>query len=44
MSKILIIDDEPGIRTVLSDIIKDENHQVLTGGDGFEGLAILKEE
>ena len=44
MSKILIIDDEPGIRTVLSDIIKDENHQVFTVGDGFEGLAILKEE
>lgn len=44
MSKILIIDDEPGIRTVLSDIIRDENHQVLTGGDGFEGLEILKKE
>jgi len=44
MSKILIIDDEPGIRTVLSDIIRDENHQVLTGSDGFEGLTILKEE
>ena len=44
MSKILIIDDEPGIRTVLSDIIRDENHQVLTGGDGFEGLSILKKE
>ena len=44
MSKILIIDDEPGIRTVLSDIVRDENHQVLTGADGFEGLTILKEE
>ncbi len=44
MSKILIIDDEPGIRTVLSDIIKDENHKVVTAGDGFEGLTILKEE
>ncbi len=44
MSKILIIDDEPGIRTVLSDIIKDENHQVFTGGDGFEGLTVLREE
>jgi two-component system, NtrC family, nitrogen regulation response regulator NtrX len=44
MSKILIIDDEPGIRTVLSDIIRDENHEVLTAGDGFEGLAILKAE
>jgi two-component system, NtrC family, nitrogen regulation response regulator NtrX len=44
MSKILVIDDEPGIRTVLSDIIRDENHQVLTAGDGFEGLTILKEK
>ncbi len=44
MSNILIIDDEPGIRTVLSDIIRDENHQVFTGGDGFEGLGILKTE
>jgi len=43
MSNILIIDDEPGIRTVLSDIIRDENHKVLTAGDGFEGLSILKE-
>ena len=44
MSTILIIDDEPGIRTVLSDIIRDENHQVLIAGDGFEGLSTLKEQ
>ncbi|MDA3940894.1 MAG: sigma-54 dependent transcriptional regulator [Spirochaetia bacterium] len=44
MSKILIIDDEPGIRTVLSDIIRDENHHVFAAGDGFEGLSILKSE
>ena len=44
MSNILIIDDEPGIRTVLSDIIRDENHNVLTAGDGFEGLSTLKEQ
>ncbi len=43
MEKILIIDDEPGIRTVLSDILEDERYGVYTAGDGFEGLAILRE-
>ncbi len=44
MSKILIIDDEPGIRTVLTDILEDENYQVFSAVDGFEGLALLKQE
>ncbi len=44
MSKILIIDDEPGIRTVLSDIFEDEKYNVITAADGIEGLAILKNE
>lgn len=44
MSKILIIDDEPGIRTVLSDILEDEKYKVITAADGIEGLAILKNE
>ena len=43
MSTILIIDDEPGIRTVLTDILEDEKYTVLSAGDGFEGLSILKE-
>lgn len=44
MSTILVIDDEPGIRTVLTDILEDEKYTVLTAGDGFEGLSILKEQ
>ena len=44
MSNVLIVDDEPGIRTVLSDIIRDENHNVLSASDGFDGLKILKEK
>lgn len=44
MKKILIIDDEPGIRTVLRDILSDEGYQVLVAEDGFEGLRILKEQ
>ena len=43
MSTILVIDDEPGIRTVLTDILEDEKYTVITAGDGFEGLSILKE-
>ncbi|MBI9103909.1 MAG: sigma-54-dependent Fis family transcriptional regulator [Spirochaetales bacterium] len=44
MKKILIIDDEPGIRTVLKDIVTDEGYDVALAGDGFEGLKILREE
>ncbi|MBN2050322.1 MAG: sigma-54-dependent Fis family transcriptional regulator [Spirochaetales bacterium] len=42
MSDILIIDDEPGIRTVLTDILEDEHYTVFTAGDGFEGLAVIR--
>ena len=43
MSTLLIIDDEPGIRTVLSGIFEDEDYEVLTAADGFAGLALLRE-
>ncbi|KGE71873.1 sigma-54-dependent transcriptional regulator [Spirochaeta lutea] len=42
MSTILIVDDEPGIREVLQDILEDEEYQVVTAEDGVEGLQILK--
>ncbi len=42
MSSILVIDDEPGIRTVLTDILEDEDYTVFTAGDGFEGLNIIR--
>ena len=44
MGRILVIDDEPGICSVLKDILEDEHHQVLTAGDGYEGLALLQQE
>ena len=43
MSTLLIIDDEPGIRTVLSGIFEDEGYDVLAAADGFAGLAVLRE-
>ncbi len=44
MNRILIIDDEPGIRSVLRDILEDEKYKVFTAEDGFEGLEIMKQE
>jgi len=41
MSTILIIDDEPGIRTVLRDILEDEDYSVLDAEDGIQGLTEL---
>ena len=41
MSTILIIDDEPGIRTVLRDVLEDEGYTVLAAEDGIQGLAVL---
>ena len=38
MSTILVIDDEPGIRTVLRDVLQDEEYDVFLAEDGYEGL------
>jgi two-component system nitrogen regulation response regulator NtrX len=37
--KILIIDDEPAIRTTLANILHDEGHKTALCGSGEEGLA-----
>lgn len=41
--KILIIDDEPPIREVLSASLKDEGYQVKTAPDGEAGLRAIRE-
>ncbi len=43
--KVLVIDDETGVRRTLSMILEDEGYQVITASDGREGLErALKEE
>ena len=43
--KVLVIDDEAGVRRTLSMILEDEGYQVITASDGQEGLErALKEE
>ncbi len=42
--KILVIDDEEGIREVLREIFQDEGHRVVLAGTAREGLEKLKQD
>lgn len=44
MSTILVIDDEPGIRDVLREILQDEGYTVRDAPDGPTGLEIVSNE
>jgi len=41
MPEILIIDDEPGIRSALASILEDEKYKVFTAEDALVGMDIL---
>ncbi|MBN1411442.1 MAG: sigma-54-dependent Fis family transcriptional regulator [Spirochaetales bacterium] len=44
MTAILIIDDEPGIRNVLKDVLADEGYRIFLAEDGIKGLGVLERE
>ncbi|MBU0927306.1 MAG: sigma-54 dependent transcriptional regulator [Spirochaetes bacterium] len=44
MGAILVIDDEPGIRATVKDILEDEGYRALTAEDGYAGLDLLRVE
>jgi two-component system nitrogen regulation response regulator NtrX len=44
MARILVIDDEPAIRTTLSSILEDEGHKTLSCESGEEGIAQFARE
>jgi two-component system, NtrC family, nitrogen regulation response regulator NtrX len=44
MGKILIVDDEPSIRTALREILEFEDYEVCEAGSGLEALEVAKEE
>lgn len=44
MARILIIEDERAMRTVLADLLAAEGHRVLTAADGERGLACALEQ
>ncbi|MDR0709548.1 MAG: response regulator, partial [Spirochaetaceae bacterium] len=44
MTRILIVDDEQGIRRTLASIMEDEGYQAFTAEDALVGLEILERE
>lgn len=44
MSKVLVVDDDPGIALLLKRIISKKGHQIVTAGNGWEGLKMAQEE
>jgi two-component system nitrogen regulation response regulator NtrX len=44
MGAILVIDDEPGIRATVKDILEDEGYRAITAEDGPTGLDALKHD
>jgi CheY-like chemotaxis protein len=44
LPKILVIDDDPVMRQLMSMILEREGHQVILAEDGLEGLAKRQEE
>ena len=43
-AKILVVDDDPDIRTVLTALLESKGYQVVTASGGKEGLDALKAE
>lgn len=41
---ILVVDDEPLIRTLLAELLAEEGFPVQVAGDGAEALAVLEQE
>ncbi len=39
---VLIVDDEPGIRTTLAEILKDEGYNVVVAENGYKGIDAAK--
>jgi DNA-binding NtrC family response regulator len=42
--RILIVDDDPGGRTTLAELLRDEGYSVETAADGFKALPKLEEQ
>ncbi len=43
MKTILVVDDEPNYRLILSELLKDEGYEVFTAASGAEAMKVLRE-
>ena len=41
MTTVLLVDDEPGVRFALSEVLRDRGYRVISVGSGLEALAAL---
>jgi CheY-like chemotaxis protein len=44
MSTILVVDDEPLIRDVVVDLLRDEGYEVVTADDGHAAVEVFRHE
>ena len=44
MTRVLVVDDDPGLRTVLRDALSRDGHEVTTAADGAQALRRLAED
>lgn len=42
MKRILIIDDQKGIRTLLAEVFRREGHEIMLASNGLEALSIIE--
>ncbi|WP_371365618.1 Protein-glutamate methylesterase/protein-glutamine glutaminase [Sporomusa rhizae] len=40
---ILVIDDQPGIRRLLTEVLQDEGYKVVTAQNGYEGIQVAQD-
>ncbi|WP_126308270.1 response regulator [Methylomusa anaerophila] len=40
---ILVIDDQPGIRRLLTEVLQDEGYNVVTAANGYEGVQLARD-
>ena len=44
MSKILVIDDEPNVRTLLAMLLRSQGYEVILADNGWKGLQLYRQE
>jgi two-component system response regulator (stage 0 sporulation protein F) len=42
MSTILVVDDDPGVRYALTEVLRDRGHRVIAASSGLEALDLLE--
>src|SRR3981081_3394462 len=43
MKRVLVIDDEPTIRELIADVLRESGYYVETGANGFEALQLMRQ-